>query len=246
MRSPTTAGVRSSAAGGVNLSRLVGIGPYLSRTSVRLAPARTVAASAVETPSAISGAGMYFDTLSSTFVTTNVSAAIPMAAKLISSACRTTPCSLFSSPYSSDVVRPTTCSSCDTAITTAIPIVKPTTMEIGTFATMRPIRPSPSAIRTTPDPRPHQMRKVPPGYCCVMARITGMNAAVGPYTWYLDPPNRAPMSPATAPPTMPIAGGSPDAIAKPMASGIATIATISPAVRSRRTLRPNDPVRRSS
>ena len=76
--------------------------------------------------------------------------------------------------------------------------------------------------------------------------ITGMNAAVGPYTWYFDPPNIAPTRPATAPPTMPISGGSPDAIANPIASGIATIATISPAVKSRSTFMYQRPLDKSS
>ncbi len=79
-----------------------------------------------------------------------------------------------------------------------------------------------------------------------MAAMTGMNAAVGPYTWYFDPPNSAPTRPATAPPTMPISGGKPDAIAKPMASGIATMATIRPAVKSRNTFMYQRPLARSS
>ena len=73
-----------------------------------------------------------------------------------------------------------------------------------------------------------------------------MNAAVGPYTWYFDPPHSAPIMPATAPPTMPCSGRSPLAMANPIASGIATMATISPAVKSRSMLRPRLPLKRSS
>ena len=73
-----------------------------------------------------------------------------------------------------------------------------------------------------------------------------MNAAVGPYTWYFDPPNMAPTRPATAPPTMPISGGRPRAIASPIASGIATMATIRPAVKSRSTFMYHGPLNKSS
>jgi hypothetical protein len=76
--------------------------------------------------------------------------------------------------------------------------------------------------------------------------MMGMNAAVGPYTWYLDPPNTAPTKAAIAPPMIPISGFSPLAIANPMASGIAIIATTSPAVKSRNTLRYQRSTRRSS
>ena len=57
-------------------------------------------------------------------------------------------------------------------------------------------------------------------------RDEGGGGAVHPDIWSRQ---RAPIIPAMAPPMMPCSGRRPEAMAKPMASGIATMATIRPA-----------------
>ncbi len=69
------------------------------------------------------------------------------------------PWSLAKKPCPPLAARPNTCSTCDRAMTHAMPIVKPTTIEFGTFATSRPSRVTPMMISTTPARSEHQMRK---------------------------------------------------------------------------------------
>lgn len=80
----------------------------------------------------------------------------------------------------------------------------------------------------------------------MMAPMMGMKAAVGPYTWYLEPPNSDPSSTAMAPGTMPCSGRKPDAMAMPMPRGMATAATTRPAVTSRKPFNATLPANKSS
>ena len=57
-------------------------------------------------------------------------------------------------------------------------------------------------------------------------------APVGPLTWYLDPPKIAARKPAIIAVVKPAAADIPDVMPKPIAKGRATIATVSPAIRS--------------
>ena len=127
------------------------------------------------------------------------------------------------------------------AMATAIPTVKPTMMEFGTSLAYLPTPNMPMTISTTPDMMDTSTRKPcavsncpPPAgpYFAMCAAMTGMNAAVGPYTWYFEPPKVLPTRQATAPAMMPCSGRIPMAIAKPIAIGMAVRATMRPALKS--------------
>lgn len=59
-----------------------------------------------------------------------------------------------------------------------------------------------------------------------------MKAPVGPPIWKREPPNAEIRKPATTAVTRPLSGVVPEAIASAIASGRATIATVSPAIAS--------------
>jgi len=63
---------------------------------------------------------------------------------------------------------------------------------------------------------------------------TGMKAAVGPPICTLEPPKKEMRKPATMAVCSPTVGDAPEAMANAIDSGKATIATVSPAMRSRR------------
>ena len=126
------------------------------------------------------------------------------------------------------------------AIATAIPTVKPTIIEFGTSLAYFPTPKIPITINTIPEiietttKNPCADSNVRPSglYLVIKPAITGIKAAVGPYTWYFEPPNVLPITQANAPAIIPCSGLIPIAIAKPIAMGIAVIATISPALKS--------------
>ena len=61
-----------------------------------------------------------------------------------------------------------------------------------------------------------------------------INAPVGPPIWTREPPSAEMINPAMTAVKMPASGLTPDAIAKAMARGSATIPTVRPAVKSAR------------
>ena len=66
-------------------------------------------------------------------------------------------------------------------------------------------------------------------YCAVMPASTAMNAPVGPEIWTRVPPSSEVARPATIAVYRPCAGVAPEAIANAMASGMATMPTMTPA-----------------
>ena len=69
-------------------------------------------------------------------------------------------------------------------------------------------------------------------YCWIIPYIIIIKAPVGPPICTLLPPNTDIISPATMAVIIPFSGVTPEAIPKAMASGRATIPTITPAIRS--------------
>lgn len=85
---------------------------------------------------------------------------------------------------------------CPTAITTAMPAVKPVTTGYGRNWIIRPSRASPSRNRIAPAIIVASIN--PPGPCCwTIGTRTTTNAAVGPLTWTREPPTTAVTAPAT-------------------------------------------------
>jgi hypothetical protein len=67
-------------------------------------------------------------------------------------------------------------------------------------------------------------------YCAVMPASTATKAPVGPEICTLEPPNNEVATPATMAVYRPCAGVAPEAMAKAMAKGMATMPTTSPAM----------------
>ena len=68
-------------------------------------------------------------------------------------------------------------------------------------------------------------------------KMTITKAPVGPPTWTREPPSAEIRNPATTAVTRPLSGEAPLAIPSAIASGSATIATVSPAIASLRMSR---------
>jgi hypothetical protein len=111
--------------------------------------------------------------------------------------------------------------------------VNPSTTDAGTKAMYRPALAIASPIRMIPASIPTASTPCAP---CVwtIGTSTTVIAPVGPETWRLDPPKAAAIAPAITAVVSPAAAPRPEEIPNPSASGSATIATVRPAIRSRR------------
>ena len=124
-----------------------------------------------------------------------------------------------------------------------MPMVKPTTIECGTSATNRPSPNRPMSMRTTPATSDTRTRK--PWPCVVGLRgaaVDGHDAGDDrdegggrPVDLVLRAAEEGPDQAGDGPADDAVLGlAGPQAIANPIASGMATMATISPAVKSRK------------
>ena len=113
-----------------------------------------------------------------------------------------------------------------------IPDVKPNVTDTGIYSIRRPKRARPKRIRNIPDMSVATSRPASPNCCDTGYRMT-TKAAVGPDTLKRDPPVRAITIPATAEVYRPYCGATPLPIARAIASGMAMIPTVIPAIRSR-------------
>ena len=86
--------------------------------------------------------------------------------------------------------------SCVLAMSTAMPLVKPTTTGRGIYLTADPTPDAPSAIRMMPAIIVHRKRPLTP-YCPMMPATTTTNAPVGPPMAVIEPPNADVRNPAT-------------------------------------------------
>ncbi|CCZ15563.1 unknown [Prevotella sp. CAG:487] len=90
---------------------------------------------------------------------------------------------------------------------------------------------SPKSSRNTPAMSVAMVSPCMP-YCCIIPYIITMKAPVGPPICTLLPPAIEMMKPATMAVMMPFSGVTPEAMPKAMASGRATMPTITPAMTS--------------
>ena len=111
---------------------------------------------------------------------------------------------------------------------TAMPDVKPTITGLGMNLMTLPSRASPMTSRMTPAMSVAACRPAMP-YCAVMPASTAMKAPVGPEICTRVPPSTEVARPATMAVYRPCAGFAPEAIAKAIASGSATMPTTTPA-----------------
>ncbi len=118
-----------------------------------------------------------------------------------------------------------------TAITSAIPAVKPAVTGSGMNWINLPIRAAPNPISITPAIIVATIRPPSPKRCTIGTRMT-TKAAVGPDTCIRDPPSAAMMAPATIAVYRPYCGGTPAAMASAIERGRATTPTTIPARRS--------------
>lgn len=132
---------------------------------------------------------------------------------------------------------PSTPGICCSPITHAMPSVKPSTTGAGTYCMYRPAFSTARPTSITPAITPTVRTPAGPYRPTIGTRTTVM-APVGPDTCRFDPPNNAARAPATTAVARPASAPSPEETPKPRASGSATIATVSPASRSLRGLRP--------
>lgn len=116
---------------------------------------------------------------------------------------------------------------------TAMPMVKPWITGSGTCSISVPARRKPATSRITPA---IAVASTSPSMPCAatMPATTTMKAPVGPPICTRLPPRAEIRKPATTAVTSPVAGGAPEAMAMAMDSGIATIATVTPAITSAR------------
>jgi len=92
--------------------------------------------------------------------------------------------------------RPSRSSSWSTAITVAIPAVKPVVTGCGMYSISRPSRSRPIPTRMAPAIRPAVRSPDRPKRAWIGASTT-TKAAVGPVTWVREPPRSATIAPAT-------------------------------------------------
>ena len=109
----------------------------------------------------------------------------------------------------------------------AIPLVKPTTRGCGIKRNSEPNFSNPNMIMKMPAKMVEIISPSRP-YCATMPEIMMTNAPVGPPICTRLPPNKEIKKPAMMAVTMPLSGETPEATAKAMASGNATIPTIMP------------------
>ena len=119
---------------------------------------------------------------------------------------------------------------------TAIPLVKPVTTGYGMNLIAAPKRARPRIMRRMPA-RIVQIVSPSTPWRATMPETITTNAPVGPPIWTRLPPRNEIRKPATAAVTRPVSGGTPEAIAKAIASGMATMPTTTPAWRSARNWR---------
>ncbi len=116
---------------------------------------------------------------------------------------------------------------------TAMPAVNPVMTGCGMYLTRVPRRSSPARTSIAPAIRVATIMPSYPWFAMTL-NTTGMKAAVGPPICTREPPSSEIRKPAMIAVCRPTAGDAPDAIASAIDSGSATIATVSPASRSRR------------
>ncbi len=127
-----------------------------------------------------------------------------------------------------------------------MPVVKPTITGFGMNLMTLPSFARPMIRRITPAISVAICRPAMP-YCAVIPASTAMNAPVGPEICTRVPPSRVVARPATIAVYRPCAGVAPEAIANAIASGIATIPTMTPATTLRaRCARVSSPARCAS
>ncbi|MNW63543.1 hypothetical protein D3C74_417630 [compost metagenome] len=130
-------------------------------------------------------------------------------------------------------VKPRKLPICPLKIVTAIPAVNPMVTGRGMNLINVPSRSSPISTRKIPARKPAISRFSYP-YCSTMARRIGIKAPVGPPIWNRDPPNSEIRIPAIIVVYNPYSGLTPDAIAKAIPRGMATMPTIHPEIKSLR------------
>lgn len=131
------------------------------------------------------------------------------------------------------MVRPKMSLICVEKITTAMPEVNPVVTGNGMKRISAPMRQKPRIMRKRPAISV-QTSSPDAWYCSSTPMMMMTKAPVGPPIWYLLPLNREMRKPATMAVMRPWVGESPHAIAKAIASGMATTPTVSPAKRSAR------------
>ena len=129
------------------------------------------------------------------------------------------------------IARPSRSFTCEMAMMTAMPAVKPITIDTGMKRTRLPRRNAPIANRSTPAIMVAIKRLATP-YFSAMLYSRATKAPAGPPICTFDPPNAEIRKPATMAVTMPCSGRTPEAIPKAIASGRATMATVMPDARS--------------
>ena len=156
-----------------------------------------IAVPSVSTPIASSGAGIFLMTFGSSRSSASVSAAT--AASESDAPCRASHSAATFSTYDSGIFGTGSANASliwSVAITVAMPAVKPVVTGCGMNWMRRPSRANPIATRNTPAISPEISRPERPCFVTIGARMT-MKAAVGPVTWYFDPPRTATIEPAT-------------------------------------------------